>query len=126
MQPGQVRVLQESFRMSSVAANESVQAEFETMLNHFGSYDKSFEEQEFCDDENAFIDCQNECRKAMAPLLNTCRESMLRYSEFVFGASSAESQAAEASEGECDTDAAAEAAKKRAKRLRSDRKRGRR
>ena len=126
MQPGQVRVLQESFRMSSVAANESVQVEFETMLNHFGSYDKSFEEQEFCDDENAFIDCQNECRKAMAPLLNTCRESMLRYSEFVFGASSAESQAAEASEGECDTDAAAEAAKKRAKRLRSDRKRGRR
>jgi hypothetical protein len=126
MQPGQVRVIKESFRTSSVAANKLVQVEFETILEWFGSYDQPFDEQQFCDDEHEFFECQNDCRRAMAPLLNSCRESMLRYNDFVFGAS-AEPQAAAGIEGESDDDAEGkEAAKRRAKRLRADRKQGRR
>jgi hypothetical protein len=72
MQPGQVRVFQDSFRTSSVAANKSVQDEFETMLENFAMFDQPFEEQQLCDDENEFVQIQNDCRRAMAPMLNTC------------------------------------------------------
>ena len=129
MQPGQVRVFLDSFRTSSEAANKWVQDEFETMLDNFGMWDQPFEAQQLCDDEmteTEFVQIQNSCKKAMAPMLNSCRESLHRYNDFVFGESSPERQPAAAAI-ECDADAeAAEAAKRRAKRLRTDRKQGRR
>lgn len=127
MQPGQVRVLKRSFRTSSAECSRVVHDEFKFQLEWFGSHDTPFEEQDLYVDEAEYAEAQDICRSTMAPLLQTCKESVLRFNDFVFGASD-EPPAAAAIEDESDADARAakEAAAKRAKRLRDDRRQGRR